>query len=217
LCPDGHLQPLDTSHPCVWVAKPWPAIASKRSEAENVQTLLDNLSHEDEESWQNALLNLIETYHVNVTSLDMAVPVDDFLDQAVGFQSAYSFPSCNPPRSIIFCTTSLIQHAKCSWLQEASSVFGIEPNLQCIRAEHLDRCLDDTKHKVADIVLVDQNERVKAQRDYFLKPLLYEYSTQLSDRYVVLAVVNAESKIHNFDGKFVSTIFIFNSKLIVYF
>lgn len=30
LCPDGHLQPLDTKRPCVWVSKPWPAVAAKR-------------------------------------------------------------------------------------------------------------------------------------------------------------------------------------------
>lgn len=30
LCPDGHLQPLDTRKPCVWLAKPWPSVAAQR-------------------------------------------------------------------------------------------------------------------------------------------------------------------------------------------
>ena len=146
---------------------------------------------------------LLETYHVNITTLDTSVPIDDYLDQSVGFQSAYSFPSCNPPRSIIYCTTSLVQFAKCSWLQEASSVYGIEPNLQCIRTEHLYRCLDDTAHKLADVVLVDQDSRLIAERDFNLTTLLHEFSPELSNNYVTVAVVKADSNIKTFEGTFI--------------
>lgn len=186
------------SKPCVWVAKPWPAVAAKIEYAERVQSLLHNLNHNEEESWQNALLSLLETYHVNISSLDITIPIDDYLDQAVGFQGAYSFPSCSPPRSIVYCTTSIIQHTKCSWLQEASSVYGIEPNLQCIRTEHLDRCMQDVKHKVSDVVLVDHDNRLRAQKEYDLQPILYEFSSILHERYAVVAVVKADSKIRNF-------------------
>lgn len=125
------MQPLATQKPCLWVAKPWPVIAAQSEHAVEVQNMLTNINHDNQNSWQNALLSLLETYHVNLTTLDRSIPIDDYLDQAVGFQSAYSFPTCNPPRSIVYCTTSLIQHYKCSWLQEASSVYGIEPNIQC--------------------------------------------------------------------------------------
>lgn len=197
ICADGHLQPLTVKNPCVWVAKPWPAIAARRSSSEKVQLLLEKLSHEVENSWENAMLSLLETYHVNVTALDYAIPIDDYLDQAVGFQGAYSFPPCNPSRSIVYCTTSLIQHAKCSWLQEVAGVYGVEPNLQCIRAESLDRCMDDTKHNFADVVLVDQDDRLRAERDFHLKPILYEYSTKLEDRYAIVAIVRSKT---NFKG-----------------
>lgn len=30
LCPDGNVKPLNTTNPCIWVAKPWPVIATKR-------------------------------------------------------------------------------------------------------------------------------------------------------------------------------------------
>ncbi|XP_055715738.1 transferrin [Phlebotomus papatasi] len=199
LCPDGHLQPINTKYPCVWVAKPWPAIAVKREYSERITELLEQLSHDDLKSWQNALLNLLETYHVDVTPLDISMPIEDYLDRAVGFQGSYSFPSCNPPRSIVYCTTSIIQHAKCSWLQEAASVYGIEPNLQCIRTEHLDRCMDDVKHKVSDVVLVSQDQRIKAEREYFLKPILYEFSSDFEKRYAVVAVVGAKSSINNLE------------------
>nr|XP_029733414.1 transferrin-like [Aedes albopictus] len=195
LCPDGHLQPLDTRKPCVWLAKPWPAVAAQRNIAMKVQDTVAGLNHDDTHSWQNALLMILETYHVNVTTLDNTIPVDDYLDQAVGFQDAYSFPSCNPPRSILFCTTSLIELAKCSWMQEVASVYGVEPNIQCMRSDTLDTCLKNVQHKVSDVVVVDQDTRLRAERDYKLKPILYEYSSTLEDKYVVVAVIRAGSKI----------------------
>lgn len=199
LCLDGHLQPLNTTKPCVWVAQPWPAVAAKRDKAEQIQRLLTTLSHNDEDSWENALLNLLETFHVAIISLDTSIPITDFLDQAVGFASAYSFPSCNPPRGIVYCTTSLIEHYKCSWLQEAAIVYGIEPSIQCIRANNLDHCMDNTSHKAAEIVLVDQSERVRAERQYGLRPLLYEYAKNLEDRYTVVAVVHSDAEIYSFE------------------
>lgn len=189
---------MTTRTPCIWVAKPWPAIAAKRNYAERIQTMLHRITHDDENNWENALLSLLETYHVNVTTLDTSIPIDNYLDQAVGFQSAYSFAACSPPRSIVFCTTSLIQHYKCSWLQEAASVYGIEPNIQCIRSENVSRCLDDAKHRIVDVVLVDQDERVRAERDFSLRPLLYEYTTKVDDRYTVVAVVRGDSDVHSF-------------------
>lgn len=193
------MQPLNTTHPCVWVAQPWPSVAAKRDKAEQIQALLATLTHNNDDSWQNALLNLLETYHATITSLDTSIPINDYLDQATGFTSAYSFPSCNPPRGIVYCTTSLIEHFKCSWLQEAAIVYGIEPSIQCIRTNCLDQCMDSTSHKAAEIVLVDQNDRVRAERQYGLQPLLYEYAKKMQDRYTVLAVVHTDSEIYGFE------------------
>lgn len=77
-------------------------------------------------------------------------------------------------------------------------MYGIEPNIQCIRTESIHRCMDDTKHKSADVVLVSQDERLKAEREYHLKPLLYEFSSEFYERYVVLAVTNEGSNINDF-------------------
>lgn len=73
-------------------------LSTFRNVAAKVQETVAGLNHDDVNSWQNALLMILETYHVNVTTLDNTIPVDDYLDQAEGFQDAYSFPSCNPPR-----------------------------------------------------------------------------------------------------------------------
>ncbi|KAH8355287.1 hypothetical protein KR093_010339 [Drosophila rubida] len=198
LCPDGHLQPINVTKPCIWVSKPWPVVVARRTHAAQVQRLVTGLSHDEPQSWQNALLSLLETYHVFTNPLDNVVPINDYLDQAIGFQSAYSFPECNPPRSIVVCTTSIIQHIKCSWLQEASQTYGVEPNIQCVRTTDLEQCMDNVKYKSADVLLVDQEQRVQAQRDYNLKPLLYEFAEQMHNRYVTIAVVHKDAKFKNF-------------------
>lgn len=199
LCLDGHLQPLTTQAPCVWAAQPWAAIAAKREYASTVQVLLENLDYNNETSWQSALLNILETYHVNIKQLDNTIPIDDYLGQAIGFSSAYSFPACNPPRAIVYCTTSLVEHIKCSWLQEVAGVHGIEPNLQCVREMSLDNCMGSVQHGASDVVFVDESERVRAERDYQLRPHLYEYAKQKRDRYTVVAVVKTDSDIYNFN------------------
>lgn len=198
LCLDGHLQPLTTENPCVWVSQPWDAIAAKREYASAVQLLLEHLDYTNQSSWQTALLNILETYHVNIKQLDNTIPIDDYLDQAIGFSSAYSFPSCNPPRAIVYCTTSLVAHSKCSWLQEVADVHGIEPNLQCIREKNLNACMASVQNGGADVVFVDESERVRAEKDFHLKPHLYEYAKKKSDRYTVVAVVKSDSDIQNF-------------------
>ncbi|KAH8336914.1 hypothetical protein KR059_008377 [Drosophila kikkawai] len=198
LCPDGHLQPMNATQPCVWVAKPWPVVAARRTHAAQIQRLVTGLTHDEPDSWQNALLSLLETYHVFTVPLDNVISIDDYLDQATAFQSAYSFPECNPPRSIVVCTTSIIEHVKCSWLQEASQVYGVQPNIQCVRTMELEQCLDNTKFKGTDVVVVDQDMRVKAQRDYHLVPLLYEFAEGMHNRYVTIALVHKDATVESF-------------------
>lgn len=199
LCLDGHLQSINTTKPCIWVSQPWPAIAAKREYASIVQIVLEDLNHNNESSWQSALLNVLETYHANIQQLDNTIPINDYLEQAIGFTSAYSFPSCNPPRAIVYCTTSLVELMKCTWLQEVANVYGIEPSLQCIRETNLNDCMESVEHNASDVVFVNENERIRSERVYKLKPILYEYAKQKSDRYTVVAVVKNSSEIYNFN------------------
>ena len=174
-------------------------LAAKRSHAVKVQEMFREI--DTTLDWQQALLQLIESYHVNITSLDFPITIDDYLDKSAGYQSAHSFPACYPPRQIVYCTTSVAAFAKCSWLQEASTIFGIEPNVQCIRGENEFRCLDDVAKDVADLVLVDQDSRLKSERDFNLTSILYEFSSQFEQNYVTIAVVKASSNIKDFSGE----------------
>lgn len=157
------------------------------------------MSVDSDQNWQQALLLLLESYHVNVTSLDTPMPIDDYLDKSSGYQSAHSFPACYPPRQIVYCTYTLIDFVKCSWLQEVSTVYKIEPNIQCIRGESLYRCLDDVNKDIADVVLVDQDTRVKSENEFNLTSLVFEYSSEFSNNYVTIVVVKSSSNIKNFE------------------
>lgn len=192
------MQPLNTERPCNWIAKPWPVLAAKRTHAEKVHTIFDELDVNSNSEWQQALLMLLESYHVNITSLDSPMPIDDYLDKSSGYQSAHSFPACYPPRQIVYCTYSLIDFVKCSWLQEVSTVYRIEPNIQCIRGESLYRCLDDVNKNIADVVQVNNDERIKSENDFNLTSLLFEYSSEFIKNYVTIAVVKSTSSIKSF-------------------
>lgn len=174
-------------------------MAVRRQYADRVQSLLADINHDDFGSWQNALLSIMETYHVNITTLDRSVPIDDYLDQAIGFQSAYSFPACSPPRSIVVCTTSSVEHYKCSWLQEAASVYGIEPPLQCVKREQMESCRQSVQLGGADVMLADHDQLMPAEVYAQLMPLMAEYAVAMEAKYITVAVVKAGSGIHTVD------------------
>lgn len=175
-------------------------MAALRERADHIQSLVGGLTHDTTNStWQNALLSLMESYHVTINTLDRTVSIDDYLDQAVGFQSAYSFPQCSPPRSIVYCTTSLIQHYKCGWLQESAGVYGIEPNIQCVRTESERQCMLNIRDGLADVMRVGQDVRLRAQTEFGLRPLMYEYAPEAAGRYVTVAVVLGDSELHRME------------------
>lgn len=65
------------------------------------------------------------------------------------------------------------------------------------------RCLDDVAKDVADVVLVDQDARLRSEKDFNLTSLLYEFSTEFEQNYVTVAVVKTSSSINTFNGKFI--------------
>uniref|UniRef100_A0A336LVW1 CSON004075 protein n=1 Tax=Culicoides sonorensis TaxID=179676 RepID=A0A336LVW1_CULSO len=187
LCLDGHLQPLTTKNPCSWVAKPWPVIAARRKMSGIVQTLMDDVIHSDP-IWKNTFLLLVENYYVNLTNVDIMVPIEDYIDESPGYQSAYSFPQCNPSRSIVYCTTSIIEFNKCSWLQEATDIQGIEPGIQCVRRESTAKCMNDILHGMADVVRVKSDDMIKGIKKYKLEVILHEFAKEFKEKNVIVPV-----------------------------
>lgn len=58
--------------------------------------------------------------------------------------------------------------------------------------------MQDVKEGVSHVVLVDESNRLRAQRDFGLEPILYEFSSSLHGRYAIVAVVRADSAIKTF-------------------
>lgn len=106
-------------------------------------------------TWQEALRSLLETYFVTFHSLNPVESIEGYLDRSKGFLSANSFSGCHPPRTIRVCTKSIIETAKCDWLGESAMVYGIEPDINCIKADNTTHCMQAINDNVADIVMVE--------------------------------------------------------------
>ncbi|VEN49497.1 unnamed protein product [Callosobruchus maculatus] len=190
LCPDDTVRPVNTSDPCVWVVMPWPVVGAARTKAQDIQRIISSLSYNDRTSWRYSLLNLIDRSYTIFHDVDPVKPIETYLHEATGFLSAYSFSGCHPPRTIKICTTSNIETAKCSWLVESASVYGVEPDLACIKAENLTQCMKAVDRGAADIVLVPADGVHRAKRDYNLTTLFYE-TVPDKEKYLTVAVVRS--------------------------
>lgn len=135
-----------------------------RNKAQDIQKMVSSLSHDDNASWQSALLNLMESYHVIMHPVMPIEPISSYLNKATGFLSANSFPGCHPPRSIRICTTSVVENSKCSWLREAMASYGIEPNVDCLKADNKTHCMDAVRKDFADVVIIEADMLKTAQR-----------------------------------------------------
>lgn len=104
--------------------------------------------------WKIALLELMEFYHINLKPIVPIEAIESFFNRATGFLSANSFTGCHPPRTIRMCTTSNLENAKCGWLRESTAVLGVEPDVDCIKADNTTHCMQALNDNVVDIVMV---------------------------------------------------------------
>ncbi|CAG9765049.1 unnamed protein product [Ceutorhynchus assimilis] len=199
LCPDNTIMPLNSSNPCIWVVKPWSVVATKRSKAQDIQAIIDQLDHRDPNSWKSHLLSLIEPAYLSVESIKPVLSIETYFHQAKGFLNANSFSACHPPRTIRFCTTSNIETAKCSWLRESAAVYGIEPDLDCLKADNTTHCMMALNDNVADVVMVSPDLLHSAKRDYNLTTLFYETVAD-AKKYLTVAVTRKDSKLNSIDN-----------------
>jgi hypothetical protein len=169
-----------------------------RTAAQDIQEFIASLSDADSFSWQAAVLSLIETFHMSINKLEPIEPIETFLEKATGFLNANSFSGCHPPRTIRICTTSIIENAKCSWLRESAAVYGIEPDLDCLKADNTTHCMDAVSHKAADIVMVPPDLLNQAIQKYNLKSLFYE-TVNDNAKYLTVAVTRNGTTINKLE------------------
>ncbi|KAJ8961422.1 hypothetical protein NQ318_014669 [Aromia moschata] len=197
LCPDNTKMPLNSSNPCVWIEKPWQVVASRRTKAQEIQDIVSSLSYtDDNNSWRYNLLKLLETAYTTVKKLEPIEPIESYLDRAIGFLNANSFSGCHPPRTIRICTTSNAENSKCAWMRESAAVYGIEPDLECIKASNTTHCMVALNQNAADVVMVPSDLVQMAVRQYNLTTLFYE-TVEITNKYITSMVTRPKSNIQN--------------------
>ncbi|KAG5884685.1 hypothetical protein JTB14_000382 [Gonioctena quinquepunctata] len=198
LCPDDTIIPLNSSKPCIWVAKPWSVVAAKRENADEIQKLVSTLTHQDQNSWRFSLLNLIQTSYTTFFKLPTVEPIETYLHRATGYLSANSFSGCHPPRTIRICTTSIIETAKCSWMRESAAVYGIEPDLECTLADNTTHCMEALNKNQVDVVMVPPDMVHQATDKFNLKTLFYETVID-NEKYLTVTVTRNGMDIKRFE------------------
>ncbi|GJQ77040.1 hypothetical protein Trydic_g23613 [Trypoxylus dichotomus] len=198
LCRDNTMRPLNSTNPCPWVAQPWSVVAANRKYAVEIQKIVSNATHTPG-SWQAALLDLLEIigYHVDVYTLDGTQAVDSYLSLIPGYLNANSFTGCPQPRTVRVCTTSIPSQYKCGWMREAAAVHGLEPDIDCLKADNATHCMEAIQRNVADVVIVHPDYINIAKREYNLKTLFYE-AVNDDGKYLTVPVINRISKIETF-------------------
>lgn len=114
-------------------------------------------------------------YHYDIVNVHPMASVDSFLSKVPGYLSANSFTGCHPPRTVRLCTTTNIENAKCHWLREAAAVYGLEPDIDCIKANNVTHCLEAVNENYADVVTINPDYLLPAVR---LEPTLSIYSSK---------------------------------------
>lgn len=198
LCPDDTLMPVNTTNPCIWVEKPWPVVGSRRVIAQEIQELVSSIKNEEPGTWRFNLRYLLDTSYADFVKIEPVEPIEMYLDKATGFLSANSFSGCHPPRTIKICTTSIKETAKCNWLRETATVYGIEPSLDCIKADNTTHCMKAVTLGVTDLVMVPADLAHAGVTEFHLKTLFYETVLD-DDKYLTVAVTRPNVKINSWD------------------
>jgi len=74
------------------------------------------------------------------------------------FLSANVRTGCQPSREIRWCLVSNLEKRKCSWLRDASLVYGIEPLISCLQEDSREACVEVVRSGKMDIFLARPEE-----------------------------------------------------------
>lgn len=195
LCPDGSIMPFNSTNPCVWITRPVPVIAAKRSKADDIQQAIkEALSMADT---PDDFVRLLESsrFLPPVPVKPTLIP-NDYLSKAPGYLSANSMSVCGQgSRSVKLCVGALQDKVKCEWLAAVSRVYGLQPAISCVYGAN---CLVSVANGSADATIANTDMLLQAMRDHDLKPALVQMPIQLKKARTVSAVVKSSSKIKTF-------------------
>ncbi|XP_021919333.1 transferrin-like isoform X2 [Zootermopsis nevadensis] len=199
LCQDDRLAPLDNPENCAWLSRPWAAVIARREVAEGVREILPFLKNAKYLSWQWALEELLEIHTQTIEPLDSMMVPEDYLQNAHGFLSANNLAHCEPSGKVRICTKSSAEMNKCDLLKRVAKIYGIEPQLECLEGLNAELCMKAVQSDTADVITTQPDDLFVGYREFGLKPLLYEYTKNLTSIHKVAAVVHTNSPIKHID------------------
>ncbi|XP_011641592.1 serotransferrin isoform X1 [Pogonomyrmex barbatus] len=192
LCSDGTTRPLNFKEPCVWISKPWPVIVAKPTIAENIARTMNSMMNRTS-SWESSVLQLMENYYISSTNVQDLQTPDDYLHRYPNFLSANVRTGCQPSRDVHWCLVSSLEKRKCSWLRDASIVYGVEPLISCLQKDSREACLEAVRNGEMDIFLARPEELLDA-RIKGLKPIIHAMANTRQGLNRIAAVVKRNSR-----------------------
>lgn len=184
LCPNGTLQSMETTNPCTWLSRPWPAIITRKyvyifdqfgvytfilinknnfktvssSTALSIQNMVNYLNTAKElknaSSWQWALNSLLLHYSEPISSNIIKNP-KDYLLAAPGYIKAEEKGQMCNDRTYSMCIETIRALKKCQALSDISIIYGIKPKLKCVMTPD---CGEKLKNGEVDIMILDADK-----------------------------------------------------------
>ncbi|XP_036151373.1 transferrin isoform X2 [Monomorium pharaonis] len=192
LCPDGTTKPLNFNEPCVWISKPWPVVVAKPMNAENIAQMMNSMMNRTY-NWESNALQLMENYYITSTDVKELQTPDDYLRRYPNFLSANVRTGCQPSRDVRWCLVSNLEKRKCSWLRDASIVYGVEPLISCLQEDSREVCVEAVRNRKVDIFLARPEELLK-NRMRGLKPIIHAMANNRQELNRIAAVVKRNSR-----------------------
>lgn len=151
-CPNGTLQPITTSRPCVWLSQPWKVIVSNNEKAVGISQTIGRWMQSGS-GWESALRQILAPDSTSVVAVSNILRLPDYI--APIRPIPIGIDVCP---SVRWCTHSYDEKEKCDVLRVAALTTGIVPNIACNspRSDAVS-CLSDVSSNKADFVGIDSN------------------------------------------------------------
>lgn len=199
LCPDGTIQPINSTNPCVWISRPWPVIIARKSTAANVRALINHINSSNNtyylDTWEYSIRSLLGYSYQEIPFVEPVTPWQ-YLEDVPGFLTANTIGTCRgtgQDKIINICTENEQTRKKCDLMALVALVYSVDPQFNCSLAEN---CLKSVSEKKTD-VFITNTERLKyVYENHKLKTILYQTANDYGELRYSSAVVNGHSDIH---------------------
>lgn len=201
LCDDGSTQPLNSSQPCIWLARPWPVVVANSKIALDVQKALALLNDDNAQEWEENLLRVFDVSKEYIVNLDVSKPPQDYLNTIPGYVTGndMTLANCNPRHEVTWCTVSKTELKKCMRIARAAAAFAVSPKITCVQRAHLTQCLKAVGELDADVVVVPPDYQPIASINYGLETIMYEDFKTNGAGYFLHAFVKRDSPIRRLE------------------